>query len=137
MDVLHLRGTEETPEVIFDPEASRFLISGKSYMEDANAFYGPVVSWLKSYAENPLSNTVFNFNIEYLNTASSKMLHDILDILDQIHQSGRKLSIVWGYYEDDEDMQELGEEYAEGYGNLSFTFTELHYDHPDRMFEGD
>jgi hypothetical protein len=65
------------------------------------------------------------------------MLHDILDILDEMHRSGRETSIIWGYYEDDEDVQELGEEYAEGYANLPFTFTELHYDRPDNMFEGD
>ncbi len=134
MKILHLSATEETPEVLFDPDSGRFKISGKSFMEDANAYYSPVISWLRSYAEDPLADTAFSFAIEYLNTASSKMLHDILDILDQICKSGYQIRVVWGYFEDDEDMLELGEEYSEGY-SLPFKFVELDYDRPDNMFE--
>jgi hypothetical protein len=38
---------------------------------------------------------------------------DFLEILDDYHRSGGKVSINWHYEEDDEDMQETGEEMCE------------------------
>lgn len=112
---LIIEPTEETPHVVFDPKGNRFMVSGKSYMEDVSAFYGPLLHWLRRYARAPLEHTVFNMAIEYLNTASSKMLHDIFDILEEMHMEGARVSVRWHHYEEDEDMEELGKEYSEIY----------------------
>ncbi len=49
------------------------------------------------------------FKLEYFNTASSKLILDVLSNLEDIEG----MTIVWYYHEDDEDMQEAGEEFSE------------------------
>ena len=50
----------------------------------------------------------------YFNTASSKIILDILMRLENLHNDGKtKVTVEWHHDEDDEDMQEAGEEYSE------------------------
>jgi hypothetical protein len=115
MDVIKIQGTDDTPKVILDAgkESPYMEISGRSLPEDVVAFYDPILEWLDDYAENPLDKTVFNFKLEYFNTASSKLLLDILLRLEQLHEDGHEVLIRWHYPDDDEDMEEAGEEYAD------------------------
>jgi uncharacterized protein YkuJ len=59
----------------------------------------------------------------YFNTASSKIILDILMRLETLHEDGKNISVEWHYEEDDEDMQEAGEEYAD-IVEVPFTFVE-------------
>jgi uncharacterized protein YkuJ len=59
----------------------------------------------------------------YFNTASSKIILDILMRLETLHEDGKNITIEWHYEEDDEDMQEAGEEYAD-IVEVPFTFIE-------------
>ena len=113
MEVIKIMGTDDTPNVIFDAENEIFEISGRSLPEDVSAFYEPVISWLDEYAKNANDKSVINFKLVYFNTASSKMLLDILMKLEEIYESGKEVLVKWFYPEDDEDMQEAGEEYAD------------------------
>ena len=60
-----------------------------------------------------MKKTIFNFKLVYFNTASSKLLLDILMKLEEIHEAGNDVLIRWHFPEDDEDMEEAGEEYAD------------------------
>ncbi len=113
METIKILGTDDTPHVILDPDNEIFEISGRSLPEDVTAFYEPVLTWLDEYAQSPNSKTVFTFRLVYFNTASSKLLLDILMKLEQMHEDGKNILVKWFYPEDDEDMQEAGEEYAD------------------------
>ncbi|HUW07549.1 MAG TPA: DUF1987 domain-containing protein [Williamwhitmania sp.] len=113
METIKILGTDDTPHVILDPDNEIFEISGRSLPEDVTAFYEPVLTWLDEYAQNPNSKTAFTFRLVYFNTASSKLLLDILMKLEQMHEDGKNVIVKWFYPEDDEDMQEAGEEYAD------------------------
>lgn len=113
MEIIKIKGTEDTPNVILDKAQNLFEISGRSLPEDVSMFYEPILSWIDQYAEEPNSSTVFNFKLEYFNTASSKVILDILLKFEDIHEKGNKVSIKWHYREDEEDMLEAGEEYAD------------------------
>lgn len=113
METIKILGTDDTPHVILDPDNEIFEISGRSLPEDVTAFYEPVLTWLDEYAQNPNSKTAFTFRLVYFNTASSKLLLDILMKLEQMHEDGKSVIVKWFYPEDDEDMQEAGEEYAD------------------------
>ena len=113
MEVIKIMGTDDTPNVIFDAENEIFEISGRSLPEDVSSFYEPIISWLDEYSKNANVKSVFNFKLVYFNTASSKMLLDILMKLEEIYESGKEVLVKWFYPEDDEDMQEAGEEYAD------------------------
>ena len=113
METIKIQGTEDTPKIILDAENEILEISGRSLPEDVSSFYEPVLNWLNEYAENPNKKTVFNFKLTYFNTASSKLLLDILMKLEEMHEKGQDVLIRWHFPEDDEDMAEAGEEYAE------------------------
>ena len=113
METIKIQGTEDTPRIILDAEKELLEISGRSLPEDVSAFYEPVLNWLNEYAENPNDKTIFNFKLTYFNTASSKLLLDILMKLEELHEKGNDVLIRWHYPEDDEDMEEAGEEYAD------------------------
>ena len=113
METIKIQGTEDTPKIILDAEQEIMEIAGRSLPEDVASFYEPVLNWLNEYAENPNKKTVFNFKLTYFNTASSKLLLDILMKLEEMHEEGNDVLIRWHYPEDDEDMEEAGEEYAD------------------------
>lgn len=109
MAAINISGTEDTPGVILDKENNLLEISGRSLPEDAAEFYRPVLEWLDEYATAPNAETVFHMKLEYFNTASSKLLLDILTKLEDIDSA----KVLWYYLDDDEDMEEAGEEFEE------------------------
>ncbi|HPI70583.1 MAG TPA: DUF1987 domain-containing protein [Tenuifilaceae bacterium] len=113
METIKIMGTDDTPTVILDAENDIFEISGRSLPEDVTAFYDPILNWLDEYAANPNPKTIFTFKLVYFNTASSKLLLDILMKFEEMREDGLDVLIKWYYPEDDEDMQEAGEEYAD------------------------
>ncbi len=113
MDVIKIKGTEDTPTIILDTEREIYEISGRSLPEDVAVFYDPVLNWLDEYAESPNEKTEFTFKLTYFNTASSKLLLDILLKLEELRENGNDVKILWYYPEEDEDMQEAGEEFNE------------------------
>jgi len=113
MEVINIKGTEDTPSVILDKDNGRFEISGRSLPEDVNMFFEPIMDWIDEYAEDPLDTTVFDFKLEYFNTASSKVILDIFLKLEEIVESDKEVLVKWHYHEDEEDMLEAGEEYAD------------------------
>ena len=121
MKRLEFKGTEETPNIILDKDKNIFEIKGKSFMEDVQSYYEPIITWLEVYKKNPNKETTFVFEVEYINTASSKMFLDVLKELEDIHLAGHKATIIWGYYADDEDMEGTGHEFDEMF-EVPFSF---------------
>jgi hypothetical protein len=113
MEVIKIKGTDDTPTIILDKNSGIFEISGRSLPEDVTTFYEPVLNWLDDYQEEANDNTTFAFKLVYFNTASSKLILDILMKLEEMHEDGKIVLIKWFFPEDDEDMEEAGEEYAD------------------------
>ena len=113
MDALIIEGTEDTPKIILNQENGEFEISGRSLPEDCTEFYKPVLSWLEDYVKSPNEQTEFIIKLDYFNTASSKIILDILTILEDLQETNTSFKVIWYYDEDDEDMEEAGEEYGE------------------------
>lgn len=112
MKTLEIPATQDTPKVIFDKEKEKFEISGLSLPEDAVGFYKPIINWLEEYSKTPNPNTIFNLQLEYFNTASSKQIIQILLFLEKLNDKS-KVKIKWHFKDIDEDMKDLGEEYSE------------------------
>lgn len=111
MEKIILEGTEDTPKIILDAQNKIFEISGRSLPEDCAQFYKPIVSWLEAYTGTGEMN--FIIKLDYFNTASSKLILDILTRLERIKDKGLDVKVLWYFQEDDEDMQEAGEEFSE------------------------
>ena len=117
MEVLAIEGTDDTPKVILDQKNGVFEISGRSLPEDAVEFYQPVLRWIDGYAKSPNPATEFIFKMEYSNTASAKLIQDVLIALAKIEG----IRIVWYFQSDDEDVEEAGREFSDHVG-IAFDF---------------
>ncbi len=113
MEILKIESTEDSPQIVLDRESNILKISGRSLPEDVNTFYEPMMSWIEEYTKDPLDVTVFNFKLTYFNTASSKIILDILTQFEEMIEEGHEVMVRWHYPEEDEDMMEAGEEYSE------------------------
>lgn len=113
MKPLFLEPTEDTPKVFLDGTSGRLLIEGRSFMEDTTPFHQAIISWLRNYFQEPQKATVLDLEIDYLNTSSTKMLIDILFELNKFYIFGNDVTVVWKYYQHDEDMEDLGHELEE------------------------
>ena len=113
MNTIKLIGTDDTPGVTLDIENNIFEISGRSLPEDVASFYQPILDWIDNELKTYDGKIVFVFKMNYFNTASSKLLLDVLIRLEEMFADGQDVSVHWYYDEDDEDMMEAGEEYAE------------------------
>ncbi|MBN2272869.1 MAG: DUF1987 domain-containing protein [Bacteroidales bacterium] len=124
MEPLDIKATNDTPRVLFDPDNNLFEISGRSLPEDVVTFYQPVLDWLEEYNQNPLKNTDFVFKYIYFNTATSKLVQDILMKLEHLQENGYAVKVIWYYEQDDEDMLDLGIEFQE---NVNIPFEIIAY----------
>jgi len=113
MEALRIEQTDDSHQVILDPENNLFEITGKSLPEDVIDFYEPLLDWLNLYRKEPNPKTAFNIKLIYFNTASSKLIMDILLIFEELIEEGRDIVIRWHSHTSDEDMQEAGKEYEE------------------------
>jgi len=113
MEVINIVATDETPKAILDASSGVFEFSGKSLPEDVTVFYNPILEWLELYGESPNEETKVVFKMDYFNTASSKLILDILMKLEEIHEDHDGVTIEWYYREDDEDMEEAGDEFSD------------------------
>lgn len=123
MEVIKISGTEDTPGIILDQENRIFEISGRSLPEDVVVFYQPVMNWMCEFEKSPFPDMELSIKLEYFNTASSKLILDILLKLEGIYDNGTPLKVKWLYPSSDHDMKEAGEEYSE-IVELPFELTE-------------
>ncbi|HEX2976164.1 MAG TPA: DUF1987 domain-containing protein [Bacteroidales bacterium] len=113
METIKITATEDTPNVVLDPVNNIYEISGRSLPEDVVVFYQPVIKWLDEFGKSPIPGFALSIKLEYFNTASSKLILDILLKLEEIYQNGTQLKVIWNYLSSDSDMKEAGEEYSE------------------------
>lgn len=118
MKPLQIKGTEYSPEVIFNPDAPLYLLSGESRPEDAGKLYGTVLTWLDDFfienskSKKPIYALTFQFKLIYFNTVSAKYILEILRVLQSYQSKGITVKVQWYYKPIDEDIKESGEEYA-------------------------
>ncbi len=119
MTNLTIAETKTTPSINFDAQSGVLNITGESYPDSALQFYQQVLDWLNQYLVESTQPIEMNFKFSYFNTSTSKCILDILSVLETAYAKGRKIEVFWHYREDDEDMQESGEEFAQDI-NLPF-----------------
>jgi hypothetical protein len=111
METIIMKGTSTTPLIIFDTKEGIIEIKGVSIVENAIAFYRPLIEALDMYISAPVSPVVVNIHLDYFNTSSSKSILDILKRLRLLNEKGIKVTINWYYDKEDEDMEEVGVNY--------------------------
>jgi len=116
----------DTPRINFNAESGVLHIEGKSFPPDVTATFGGVMRWIDAYVQQPSKLTTLVLKLDYFNTASSKIIMDILYRMEELNNAGYEVLIKWFYPEDDEDMMETGKEYAEiinvPFEHIGYTF---------------
>ena len=112
MNVVTKEATSKTPFVYLSEKENRFEIKGRSIPADAEDFWAPVLDWFESYSKNPNQSTEVKIDLEYFNISSSKRLLFLLYKLNELAESGSDIKVKWFYREDDDDMFEVGQDYA-------------------------
>jgi len=112
-----LKGGPRTPHLFVDQNQGIINILGKSTPEDARNFYRPFIEALQTYIDSEPPETQATIDLEYFNTASSKIIMGILDKLSSL-ANYTSVKMVWIYEEDDEEMMETGVDYQSLFGEL-------------------
>ncbi len=123
MKKLAITKTPNTPLVEFDSGTGLFKIEGRSIPENPGEFYDHLEEWIVGYFEKPADTTVFELNLEYVNSGSSKYLLGLFRVLKEQYEKGNNIKINWYYEEDDEAIEGLGEHYRSTL-NLPFYLVE-------------
>jgi len=116
MRKLIIEQTNYSPEVVLDPENNIYHISGESRPPDVREFYDQIISWLNDFssylnkADVKKDTVTFNFNFEYFNSSSAKLILDICKILAVLRKDGIDLAVNWHFEKEDVDMLEVGKE---------------------------
>ena len=106
MKDVFVSGTKLTPEVIM--KEGEISISGRSVPSNPGQFYQPLLKWVEEYYAKGMDKINIELNFEYINTASTKWLYNILKVLGSNTNSKDKVNISWFFEDGDDDMQELG-----------------------------
>lgn len=112
METLSIQSTAQTPEINFDPINGNMEIKGRSIPDSPDEFWMPVLNWFESYVSAPAENTTIRINLEYFNITSSKRILFLLYKLNELADKGNQVDVQWVYREEDEDMYEVGQDYA-------------------------
>ena len=114
MEILEVTGDETTPMVSFNGDTGFLKMSGVAIPEDVREFFSPLKEWILEYSKAPQPATELLLFFEYLNTAASKMVFELCDLISTIHgYEEYNAKITWKYYRGDIEMHELGEEILE------------------------
>jgi hypothetical protein len=120
MDPIKLEPTKRTPGIDFNFTANTFAISGESYPEDVNKFFGPLIGTLEDHLKSLSGAEVtVKFDLVYFNSTTAKILMGLFETLDGA-AADNTVTIAWGYAADDSNMEELGQEFAEDLENAKF-----------------
>jgi hypothetical protein len=117
-----MQATHNKPKILVDRDLKIIAISGRSTSLEIADFFCEVIEEVKLYVQNPPNTTTFNITIEYFNTGSMNYLKSIFRILES---SNIEVVVNWYYEKDDEDICELGEEFADIHKKIKFKFIEL------------
>jgi len=119
MNSLVIQKTDSTPEISF-LKKGELKVTGRSLPEDVHKFYDPLIDWVKTLEGDKVK---VDLKLEYLNTASTKKVLNLLVALDD-NEKINKIDVNWFYEFDDLEMEDLGGIYEEELNRIKFHLVE-------------
>ncbi|MFI4911798.1 MAG: DUF1987 domain-containing protein [Sedimentisphaeraceae bacterium JB056] len=110
--MINTKPTKSTPLIKFESDSSTMRIEGDCYPENSFEFFKPLFNWFRK--EFPKYETfIFDINIGYMNSSTTKCMLDILDMLEEAHENGKNIQIIWKYDRENDRAMDLAEEFKE------------------------
>jgi hypothetical protein len=119
MERLTLESSTYLPAYDFTLEG-KLLLEGRSIPENASKFYDQLIEFAGNLETEYV---IFDINLDYFNTASSKKILDLLKKLDSNEQI-KRIQVNWHYEEGDDSSLETAEIYEECLKRIEFKFLE-------------
>ena len=123
MENVSIEKKEDSPKVILDYEKGLVEFEGECYPENAFEFFEPIIEWLTEYFETTTKETTINFKLSYFNSATTQVIFDIFDILDE--NKHEKLTINWFCDEQNKGTLKDYEEFSEEFEDLNIQAVKL------------
>lgn len=113
MNSLKIEATTFTPEINFDIENNKLTLLKVSKPSNAIEFYKPLFEFIDNFEKAKVKakivkELVIDFKFTYFNTATAKILYDLLEKFKRIINQGVDVKINWYYPSDDDDLLEEG-----------------------------
>lgn len=130
MNALFIEPTEYSPRVKFVPDEHQLEVTGVSRPEDVIGFYEPLLQKINAYLtmleqwdNEALSDIIvtLNFDLEYINSASSKYLLQLISLFKKLIEQQVAVEVYWHYEDPDDQILEDGEDLSEVL-NIPFRF---------------
>jgi hypothetical protein len=120
MNDILLEKSQNSPKVIMNKSKGLIELEGKSYPENTFAFYRPITEWLKQYFKDYIDEnkiTIINFKFLYFNSATTQIIFEILDIIEE--SKVKNIKIYWFYDKENKNGLEDYEDYSEEFPMLN------------------
>jgi len=111
MRILEIKSSKRTPYVRFDLDKGTLEIKGSILLVNPTKFFDNILEYVDEYLLNPQDHTQILLHIEYYNTYAAKLIFFVLKKIQKLSKLDLKVSLIWIYEEDDEDMYEIGLNY--------------------------
>ena len=116
---LNIEKTQSTPSVQTDAEQGILKLTGDAYPENSFEFFTPILHWIEAQLTENDQPLTLELRLVYLNTSSVKAMMDLFDMLEDAHQNGQSVQVVWYYDPRNERVIEMVEEFKE---DCTFSF---------------
>lgn len=121
MNDIYIARTAHSPEVDFRFSDHALAMTGEAYPENANEFFHPLLLALESYLRKADDRDIeFNFRLTYFNSAATKMLYSLFELLNESACTNNRVILNWYYDEEDDTILEFGEGIHDDFNALDF-----------------
>ena len=112
--------TTSMPYLLVDEEKNYMKLEGRSFHESVTEFFEDIFNWLDVYLKSDFGTFTFDFEMNYFNSSTSKLLHNMLMKMDQYATDDKKIIVNWITTDDNDIIIECGEDFQEEIENLEF-----------------
>lgn len=108
MEELYRKAEFDTPEIRFDESSGILSFTGRSLPENTLKFYNPIFDWIEKKENVVPRLKEIHFLFKYFNSATSKILLELLKRVVLYKNAGHQITIKWYYAAVDEEMKDEG-----------------------------
>ena len=119
MNPIVVEGSSHLPLINFQANG-KLKLEGRSIPENVLTLFDPLIEFGRNLKD---VDVIFNINLEYFNTATSKKLMELFRTIDANNKL-KSILINWHFEEGDEDSVEMGEIYEENLLRSEFRYHE-------------
>jgi len=112
--------TTSTPYLLIDEKKNYLKLEGRSFHENITDFFKEVFDWLDVYLTTDFGSFTFDLEMDYFNSATSKLLHNMLMKMDKYTTDKNKVIVNWITTEDNDIIIECGEDLLDEVEKLTF-----------------